>query len=365
MSSWQVFFRPRRDGFAGIETALRLSPHDPHVPWWQFYMCAFHTNLAQWEQAIPWCNKAVAGLPDVFIPILFLASANAWAGHDKEAKDAAAHLQKVYPGFTVQTWVGMHWSDDPTFNSRHERRSKVCARRAFRRARRRPMNRRDRKRASVRITNQPPFYCAKPNGNGSETRNNTIELRPGRHRWRPDLASASLQAFSVRIGEGPDGRNVGARFEASVRWHFLAKTRNTGYRYFANNRSWDSWRRNGCCSLFEPSACNPERELRGGRDFFIWIRCNPLKSPDSAKGIQGNARLFPWFSLDSFGFIWPEFASWLNPSRRAQASAGGIRLGRRPAGKRLFSRSIWSGGTRTVRWSPPSSSRRFMTSACS
>jgi len=50
-----------------------------------------------------------------------LASANAWAGHDKEAKDAAAHLQKVYPGFTVQTWVGMHWSDDPAFNSRHER----------------------------------------------------------------------------------------------------------------------------------------------------------------------------------------------------------------------------------------------------
>jgi TolB-like protein/DNA-binding winged helix-turn-helix (wHTH) protein len=109
------------DGFAGIETALRLSPHDPHVPWWHFYMCAFHTNLAQWEQAIPWCSKSVAGLPEVFIPILFLASANAWAGHDKEAKDAAAHLQKVYPGFTVQTWVGMHWSDDPTFNSRHER----------------------------------------------------------------------------------------------------------------------------------------------------------------------------------------------------------------------------------------------------
>jgi adenylate cyclase len=116
----KFFLGHAEDGFAGIETALRLSPHDPHVPWWHFYMCAFHTNLAQWEQAIPWCSKSVAGLPEVFIPILFLASANAWAGHDKEAKDAAAHLQKVYPGFTVQTWVGMHWSDDPTFNSRHE-----------------------------------------------------------------------------------------------------------------------------------------------------------------------------------------------------------------------------------------------------
>jgi hypothetical protein len=38
-------------------------------------------------------------------------------------------------------------------------------------------------------------------------------------------------------------------------------------------------------------------------NFFIWIRCNPLKSPDSAKGIQGNPSLFPWFYLVFLGFI--------------------------------------------------------------
>jgi hypothetical protein len=35
-----------------------------------------------------------------------------------EAKDAAAQLREVYPGFTVQTWAGMHWSEDPTFAPR-------------------------------------------------------------------------------------------------------------------------------------------------------------------------------------------------------------------------------------------------------
>ena len=50
-----------------------------------------------------------------------LASANAWAGHDKEAKQAAAQLQKVYPGFTVQTWAGIRWTDDPTFNVQNQR----------------------------------------------------------------------------------------------------------------------------------------------------------------------------------------------------------------------------------------------------
>jgi hypothetical protein len=38
--------------------------------------------------------------------------------------------------------------------------------------------------------------------------------------------------------------------------------------------------------------------------FFIWILCNPLKSPDSAKGIQGNPSFFPWFYLVLLGFIW-------------------------------------------------------------
>ena len=84
--------------------------------------CAhFHTQLAQWEQAIEWCGKSIAGIPKVFIPLVDLAAANAWAGHDKEAKDAAGQLQKVYPGFTVQTWAAIHWSDDPTFNAQYER----------------------------------------------------------------------------------------------------------------------------------------------------------------------------------------------------------------------------------------------------
>ena len=41
--------------------------------------------------------------------------------HDKEAKDAAAQLQKVHPGYTVQTWAGIHWSDNPTFNAGNQR----------------------------------------------------------------------------------------------------------------------------------------------------------------------------------------------------------------------------------------------------
>jgi adenylate cyclase len=118
---WNVFLGHSEDGSAGIETALRLSPRDPGVSWWQFFMCHVHTHLAQWDQAIELCNKSIASGNQSFLPLVDLAAANAWAGHDKEAKEAAAQLQKVYPGFTVQTWAGMHWSDDPTFNAQYQR----------------------------------------------------------------------------------------------------------------------------------------------------------------------------------------------------------------------------------------------------
>ena len=117
----KVFFGRAEDGFAEVETAFRLSPRDPGAPWWQFYMCVLHNHLAQWEQAIPWCEKSIAGIPQVFYPYVELAAAFAWAGHDKEAKETVAQLQKVQPGYTVQTWAGRHMSDDPTYKAQYQR----------------------------------------------------------------------------------------------------------------------------------------------------------------------------------------------------------------------------------------------------
>ena len=117
----KVFFGRAEDGFAEVETAFRLSPRDPGAPWWQFYMCVLHNHLAQWEQAIPWCEKSIAGIPQVFYPYVELAAAFAWAGHDKEAKETVAQLQKVQPGYTVQTWAGRHISDDPTYKAQYQR----------------------------------------------------------------------------------------------------------------------------------------------------------------------------------------------------------------------------------------------------
>jgi hypothetical protein len=49
--------------------------------------------------------------------------------------------------------------------------------------------------------------------------------------------------------------------------------------------------------------------LKEGKNFFIWIRRNPLKSPESAKGIQGNASFFPWISLVLLAFTVGKYRS--------------------------------------------------------
>jgi adenylate cyclase len=116
---WKQFLGRSEDGIAGVETALRLSPRDRDVPVWQNYMCSLHAKLAHWDEAIEWCEKSRAGWPDSWPTYVNLAAADAWAGHDKEAKDAAAQLQKVYPGFTVQTYAELasRNSNDPTYKA--------------------------------------------------------------------------------------------------------------------------------------------------------------------------------------------------------------------------------------------------------
>jgi adenylate cyclase len=72
--------------------------------------------------SIEWCEKALANnVKERGIALAYLAVANAWAGHDKEAKDAVAELRKVDPAFTVQTWAGFRPSDDPTFKAQFVR----------------------------------------------------------------------------------------------------------------------------------------------------------------------------------------------------------------------------------------------------
>ena len=118
----KMYLGRSEEGLADLETALRLSPHDGGVPNWQYFMCRLNNQLGRWEQAIEWCNRSIAGNPELADPLLGLAVAHAWAGHDKEAKDAVARIQKALPHFTLQKLRQEdQTTDDPTFKAQWAR----------------------------------------------------------------------------------------------------------------------------------------------------------------------------------------------------------------------------------------------------
>jgi adenylate cyclase len=122
-SYYRMFLGHAEEGVVGQETALRLSPHDPMAPIWQVHLCYLYNHLAQWEQAIEWCEKALANnVKERGEALAALAAADAWAGHDAEAKEAVSELRKVDPNFALPTSErDKRGSDDPTYNEQTDR----------------------------------------------------------------------------------------------------------------------------------------------------------------------------------------------------------------------------------------------------
>jgi tetratricopeptide (TPR) repeat protein len=106
---------------------LRLDPHSVAVAFRQGVLCRAYNLLGRWEQAIEWCDRSVAAArdnPDAMrsASLVDLAAANAWAGHDKEAKDAVARLRKADPGFAVQKLQAEdQWTDNADFKAQWAR----------------------------------------------------------------------------------------------------------------------------------------------------------------------------------------------------------------------------------------------------
>jgi len=116
-----VFTGRAPEAIETLEFALRLDPLDPGRDMTEWVLCDAHAHLAQWDQAIDWCGKAAANNPSFFWPYFELAAGYAWLGRQTEASNAAAELEKLRPGVTVQDYLRMQSSDNPTFGSGRDR----------------------------------------------------------------------------------------------------------------------------------------------------------------------------------------------------------------------------------------------------
>jgi adenylate cyclase len=110
------------EAFAPLQMAIKLSPRDPLLNTWYFYICHAHSHLGQFEQAIDWCRKSIAVKP-FWIAYADLAANYAWTGRQSEAQAAVAELRRMRPDYTVARWLedGNGWSENTVFRSEFQR----------------------------------------------------------------------------------------------------------------------------------------------------------------------------------------------------------------------------------------------------
>ncbi len=110
------------EAFAPLQMAIQLSPRDPLLSTWYFYVCHAHTHLGQYDEAIDWCRRSIAVKP-FWIAYADLAAANALTEHEREAQAAVAELRRLRPNYTVALWLqdGSGWSDNVVFLAEFQR----------------------------------------------------------------------------------------------------------------------------------------------------------------------------------------------------------------------------------------------------
>lgn len=110
------------EAFATLQMAIQLSPRDPLLSTWYFYIGHAHTHLGQYDEAIDWCRRSIAMQP-LWIAYADLAAANALTGHEREAQAAVAELRRLRPNYTVALWLqdGKEWSDNVVFLTEFQR----------------------------------------------------------------------------------------------------------------------------------------------------------------------------------------------------------------------------------------------------
>ncbi|WP_027524952.1 adenylate/guanylate cyclase domain-containing protein [Bradyrhizobium sp. Ec3.3] len=92
------------EAIRSFERAIRMSPVDPlHLSYLGMGICLI--ELRRFDEAIVAGKKAQRQNPSFEAVYRCLASAFAHLGRDAEAREAAARLREVDPGFTISSWI--------------------------------------------------------------------------------------------------------------------------------------------------------------------------------------------------------------------------------------------------------------------
>jgi len=93
------------EAIRSFERTIRLNPVDPLIHRALVGIAAAYIELRRFDEAIAAGKKALRQTPSNPAAHRCLASAFAHLGRDAEAREAAAHLLEVDPGFTIAAFI--------------------------------------------------------------------------------------------------------------------------------------------------------------------------------------------------------------------------------------------------------------------
>ncbi|QCP53073.1 adenylate cyclase [Trinickia violacea] len=106
---------------AHVAEAIRLSPRDPQLSHWHFYIGAADLYQGRAADAVEALHKAVELHPHHNLNHFFLAAALAVAGREAEAAEACAVGQRIDPTFSVAKFRDLAPSNNAVFLALRER----------------------------------------------------------------------------------------------------------------------------------------------------------------------------------------------------------------------------------------------------
>jgi TolB-like protein/class 3 adenylate cyclase len=106
---------------AHISEALRLSPRDTTAYSWMTTVGIAKNHLGLYDQAVPWCRRAIEANRNFPQPHFALGAALAWLGQLDEARSAVRAGLALNPSFTISRARATWMSDNPTCVAQMER----------------------------------------------------------------------------------------------------------------------------------------------------------------------------------------------------------------------------------------------------
>jgi adenylate cyclase len=98
-----TFARRYEESIPEYKIAIRLNPIPPSYYFWSLGLSYGLTG--QYDEAIPWCEKAVHMEPDSLMARIMMTAVYSWSGRDEEARAEAAEVLRINPDFSLERFA--------------------------------------------------------------------------------------------------------------------------------------------------------------------------------------------------------------------------------------------------------------------